>query len=146
MKAVLSIRYPLTHISAAVQEFWAVAERYKHITFSGGLGAGKTTFIHALCDFLNVEDAVSSPTYALVNEYHFKQKDADRTIFHMDWYRLADEDEAIQAGMEDCWNNDEAYSFVEWPERAEGLLLGPYLSVVIEQVDDMERVLNVYLK
>jgi tRNA threonylcarbamoyladenosine biosynthesis protein TsaE len=111
------------------------------------MGAGKTTFIHALCDYLGVEDAVSSPTFALINEYHFLQDERDKTIYHMDWYRLRDTAEAIAAGLADALNQKNAYCFVEWPEKALDLLPRPYLWLEInmgEQAD--ERSIETYEK
>lgn len=103
------------------------------------MGAGKTTFIHALCDYLGVQDAVSSPTFALVNEYHFMQNGLDRTIYHMDWYRLRDAAEATGAGMEDALHQKDAYCFVEWPEKAPELLPHPYVRIDIEVISETER-------
>src|SRR5690348_14395358 len=115
MTPLFQISYSLTDIQEAVEEFWLQARSYRVLAFSGQLGAGKTTFIHALCDYLNVNDTVSSPTFALINEYHFNANGKDNLIYHMDWYRLKDTDEAINAGMEDCILNKEAYCFIEWP-------------------------------
>ena len=140
------ISFSLPEISAAAKQFWSVAKSYRHIAFSGELGAGKTTFIHALCDYLQVKDAVSSPTFALINEYHFVQDEQETVIYHMDWYRLRDADEAVNAGMEDCMLQAKAYCFIEWPERADELLRSPYLWVAIEAVDDYHRVMNVEVR
>jgi tRNA threonylcarbamoyladenosine biosynthesis protein TsaE len=96
------------------------------------MSAGKTTVIHALCNYLGVTDAVSSPTFALINEYHFEQEGRDRTIYHMDWYRLRDTAEAIGAGLEDALSPNDAYCFVEWPEKALELLPTPYLWIDIK--------------
>lgn len=106
--------------------------------FSGYLGAGKTTLIRALCSQLGVEDAVHSPTFSLINEY----ASPHGPVLHMDWYRLSGEDEALNAGMEDALLQPEAVCFVEWPERAAGLLLMPHLWVEIDAVGEAERVLR----
>ena len=137
--ASLQISYSLANIENAVHQFWQYANQYRILAFSGEMGAGKTTFIHHLCDFLKVGDTVSSPTFALINEYHFDDKGIDRTIYHMDWYRLKDEDDAINAGMEDCLLQKENYSFVEWPEKAPAILPRPYLWISIEPVSTVER-------
>ena len=68
---LLHITYSLEDIEQAVQQFWETLQAYKLFAFSGEMGAGKTTFIHKLCDYLHVQDTVSSPTFALINEYHF---------------------------------------------------------------------------
>jgi tRNA threonylcarbamoyladenosine biosynthesis protein TsaE len=129
---LLQISYSLSEIKSDLHHFWQLANQYRIIAFNGDMGAGKTTFIHHLCDYLGVEDAVSSPTFALINEYHFLQEGKDKTIFHMDWYRINSEEEAINAGLEDALNNKDAYCFVEWPEKALSLLPKPYLWIDIE--------------
>lgn len=107
------------------------------------MGAGKTTFIHALCDYLNVKDTVSSPTFALINEYHFNNSEGqDQLIFHMDLYRIGSHEEAAQAGIEDALMNKNAYCFVEWAEKATGLMPLPYLDIYIETVDDTMRTIT----
>ncbi len=143
MEQLPSISYSLETIREAASQFWQQAAGYHCFAFSGGLGAGKTTFIHALCDFLGVNDAVSSPTFALINEYHFDMQGHDRTIYHMDWYRLRDEEEAVHAGMEDAILRKDAFSFIEWPEQAPGLLRTPYLWISIEHTGDSQRKMNI---
>lgn len=138
----LQISYSLATIESAVHQFWQFAYQHNVLAFSGHMGAGKTTFIHALCDFLGVKDTVSSPTFALINEYHFDDNGHDRTIYHMDWYRLKDTEEAINAGMEDCVLQKNNYSFIEWPERAAELLPHNHVWISITAISDMERQLT----
>ena len=129
----MQISYTLHEIQDAAEQFWQYAHQFRIITFNGGLGAGKTTFTRALCAYLGVEDVVSSPTFSLINEYHFKDKEGkERVIYHSDWYRLRDEEEAIQAGIEDMLAREEAWCFIEWAERAPGLLPAHYLEVNFE--------------
>lgn len=142
---VLQISYSLANIGNAAHQFWQYAHQYRVLAFSGELGAGKTTFIHALCEMLGVTDAVSSPTFALINEYHFSNEGKDQTIYHMDWYRLRDAEEAIQAGMEDCLLQKENYSLIEWPEKARELLPRPHLWIEIKTTRAMEREMTVFL-
>ncbi len=149
MDAVLfQISYTLGDIDKAAVQFWEVLHTYRIFAFSGDLGAGKTTFIHHLCDHLKVEDVVSSPTFALINEYHFREEGKDSTIYHLDWYRLKDSAEAINAGMEDCINEAQkgaARCFVEWPEKARELVRGPYLWISIAPESVNERNMTVTL-
>ena len=146
---MLTLTYDLGNIKQAAAQFWQVAAKYKTLAFSGEMGAGKTTFIHYICDLLAVEDTVSSPTFALVNEYHFNEAGhGDRTIYHMDWYRLRNMDEALNAGMEDCLIaaiKGTAYCFIEWPEKAEPLLAEPYLWISIKSTDVHQREMEVVL-
>ena len=138
----LQISYTLADIQGAAHQLWQWAHPVRVFAFSGSLGAGKTTFIHALCDVLRVTDQVSSPTFALINEYRFTAEgDGEQTIYHMDWYRLRDADEAVDAGMEDALSNPEAWCFVEWPEKAPELLRGPHVHIRLEAADDRQRLL-----
>lgn len=140
--ADMQISYTLSDIQAAAHQFWQYAHQYRVITFNGGLGAGKTTFTRALCAVLSVADVVSSPTFSLINEYHFTDGEGnEKVIYHSDWYRLRDEEEAIQAGIEDMLAQKEAWCFIEWAERAPGLLPAHYLEVNFEIGEDDGRTL-----
>ena len=145
---LLEITYSLNDLVRIATQFWDVAQTYSVFAFSGEMGAGKTTFIHKLCDFLKVEDTVSSPTFALINEYHFSDGNEEKIIFHLDWYRLKDSAEAINAGMEDCLlqaRHGEAYCFIEWPEKAIELLRPPYLWITIDTTGLLERKMTMTL-
>jgi tRNA threonylcarbamoyladenosine biosynthesis protein TsaE len=144
---ILELKYKLGDINTAADKFWQIARDYPRLAFSGELGAGKTTFIHALCEVLGVRDSVSSPTFALINEYHYTDNESgnDETIYHMDWYRLKSTEEAINAGMEDCLLQKDIHCFIEWPEKALDLLPKPYLWASISSTGEQEREMKVYL-
>ncbi len=146
---LLRLNYTPDTIAEAAITFWKTLKQYHVLAFSGDMGAGKTTFIHNICDHLHVEDVVSSPTFALINEYHFTDDTAaDRTIYHLDWYRLRDTPEAINAGMEDCIHEAQlgnAYCFIEWPEKAQDLLSMTHVYATIESLSDTERQMTVTL-
>ena len=146
---LLHLTYSLEDMEPAVKQFWETLHTYHLFAFSGEMGAGKTTFIHKLCDYLHVQDTVSSPTFALINEYHFNDtQEQDKTIYHMDWYRLRNSSEAIHTGMEDCIeqaNRGGAYCFIEWPEKAKELLHPPYLWIIFETISPTERNISVKL-
>lgn len=142
---VLQISYSLSNIRNAADKLWQYAHQYKVWALSGQMGAGKTTLVHALCDVLGVADTVSSPTFALINQYNFNNKGVNTTIYHMDWYRLKDEEEAVNAGMEDCLADKDSYSIVEWPEKAPGILPYPHLWMNIEITGTEDRLLKVLL-
>ena len=91
------------------------------------MGVGKTTFSKALCEVLQVQDVVSSPTFSIVNEYLSEQ---NGTVF-ISIYRLKDEQEAFDMGYEDYFYGD-AYCFVEWPEKVENLLPSSFAKVQIK--------------
>lgn len=98
--------------------------------FHGNLGAGKTTFIKALCTHLGVKDAMSSPSFSIINEYETGSGDL---VYHFDLYRLKSAEEAFDTGMEDYLYCDN-YCFVEWPERAEEILPPETVHVFLEEI------------
>jgi tRNA threonylcarbamoyladenosine biosynthesis protein TsaE len=131
----MAIVYDIKNIQVAAQQAWQEGRQYKVWAFDAAMGAGKTTFIHALCEILKVTGTPSSPTFAIINEY---ESPIAGTIYHMDWYRLKDEDEAIQAGVEDCLYSG-SLCLVEWPGKAPSLLPTGTLFVTIEVVDENTR-------
>ncbi len=87
----------------------------------GQLGAGKTTLVQAICQVLEVRETVASPTFALVNEYTYKDKGAEAYVYHIDLYRLRTLEEALDIGIEEYLDSPH-YCFVEWPQLIEPLL------------------------
>jgi tRNA threonylcarbamoyladenosine biosynthesis protein TsaE len=140
----LQISYTKADIHEAAHQLWQWAHPFQVFAFSGSLGAGKTTFIHALCDMIKVQDVVSSPTFALINEYRFNNEGTEEVIYHMDWYRLRDADEAVDAGMEDTLDTPGAYCFIEWPEKAPELLESrPHILISLRTSEEEDgRILN----
>jgi tRNA threonylcarbamoyladenosine biosynthesis protein TsaE len=106
--------FELSNIENAAKEFLKLTNDYTVFAFSGELGAGKTTFISALCKQLKVAETVTSPTYSIIQEY---KTIADKIIYHIDLYRIKSKEEAMEAGIEDCLNSEEI-CMVEWPEKA----------------------------
>ncbi|MBI3512258.1 MAG: tRNA (adenosine(37)-N6)-threonylcarbamoyltransferase complex ATPase subunit type 1 TsaE [Bacteroidetes bacterium] len=90
----------------------------KIFAFHGELGAGKTTFIKAVCEQLGVKDVMSSPSFSIVNEYRDKK---NIPVYHIDLYRIKSIDEAMNAGVEEYLYSGN-YCFIEWPEKAEEIL------------------------
>lgn len=138
-----TISYSLSNIHQAAQSIWTMGNAYPVWSFVGDMGAGKTTLISAICKHLSVLDAVSSPTYALVNEYHFIEQQQEKTIYHADWYRLKDTEEARQAGMEEILYQNNAYAFIEWAAQAKDLLRKDYFQIEIESINDTERIAHI---
>ncbi len=138
----MEIIYTLQQLSQTAQSFWKIAADAKVIAFHGNIGSGKTTFIHALCDARNVIDVVGSPTFSIINEYFFSENGNQKKIFHIDLYRLKDEQEAIQAGVEDCIYSDHI-CLIEWPEKIPSLLPADTLHVYIEPMDTETRKLRI---
>ena len=127
--------FELGQINQVAKLLWKEGKQNKIWAFHAPMGAGKTTFIHALCELLEVKDSISSPTFAIINEY---QSPVSGSIFHMDWYRLKDEEEAIQAGIEDALLSKNL-CFIEWPEKAASLLPDDVFNVNIELLDANTR-------
>ena len=129
------ITYNLSQIKTVAEQLWNEYSSKKIWAFHAGMGSGKTTFIHALCDVLQVKDAVGSPTFAIINEYISPL--AGR-LFHMDWYRMKDEEEAIQAGCEDCIYSGN-YCFIEWPAKFPELLPEETLHIALHAINNERR-------
>lgn len=117
-KHVYAIEYHIEDIHKIAVQLWQHFSAHKTWIFDGEMGSGKTTLIKAICLHLHVTDSISSPTFSLINEYKSATNGA---IFHLDLYRVKDEAEALQAGVDECINSN-AYCFIEWPEKAPGLL------------------------
>lgn len=112
--------FTLAGIDEIATMFWKACPADRVFALHGEMGAGKTTLVHALCNAKGVKDVVGSPTFSIVNEYIFGNGGEGGKIFHIDLYRLKGEEEAVQAGIEDCLYSDHI-CFVEWPERAPGI-------------------------
>ncbi|MFZ1530050.1 MAG: tRNA (adenosine(37)-N6)-threonylcarbamoyltransferase complex ATPase subunit type 1 TsaE [Ferruginibacter sp.] len=137
----MDVIFGIEEIQAAAENFWQQCGQRKVFAFHGQMGAGKTTFIRALCDAKGVEDAVGSPTFSIINEYRTA---AGEKIFHMDLYRLKDEEEAVNAGVEDCFNS-RALCLVEWPEKAPGIFPEETVHCRLEIAPNNKRKLKINL-
>lgn len=104
----------------------------------GEMGAGKTTFIKALCSQLGVTDTMSSPTFSIVNEY---EADKRSSVYHFDFYRLKNEQEALDIGVEEYFYSG-AYCFIEWSERVKNLIPDDYIVVNIQPLTPTTRTLS----
>ena len=111
------------------------AKGRKKIMLYGEIGAGKTTFVKAICQELNIPEAANSPTFSLINEY---RTTTDQPVYHIDLYRLKDLAEALDIGIEDYLYNP-YYCFIEWPEVIESLLPEETVSVRFELQEDGGR-------
>ena len=129
----------LEHINEAAREFIAAMGDNTVFALYGKMGAGKTTFIKALCQELGVEDVVTSPTFAVINEY--RSDIAGELIYHFDFYRIKKLEEVYDMGYEDYFYSG-ALCFIEWPELVEELLPGNTVKVTIEELEDGSRKLT----
>jgi tRNA threonylcarbamoyladenosine biosynthesis protein TsaE len=135
---MVSWTFGLDGLPAIATVFRELFANSRVFAFHGAMGAGKTTFIHALCDELGVSSTVSSPTFSIINEYEA----AAGTVYHIDLYRLKDEEEAVRAGVEDCLYSG-AWCLVEWPERAPGMFPPGSIHVYLEAGEDQTRLMRV---
>jgi len=113
------------------------AKGEKVFVFEGDMAAGKTTFIKALCKTLGVDDLVSSPTYSIVNEY----KGAEGQIFHFDFYRIKNIQEAYDLGYEEYFYGN-GICLIEWPEKVEELLPEHFIKIKITILGETERLFS----
>lgn len=133
----MDILFELREISAVAARLLPLI-RGKVVALHGDMGAGKTTLVHALGEVMGIHEVVSSPTFSIINEYGWE----GGPVFHIDLYRLKDEEEAIQAGVEDCLYSG-ATCLVEWPDRAPGLFPPDTLHLYLEVVNTQARKLRI---
>ena len=129
----------LESIHEAAREFIAAMGDNTVFALYGKMGAGKTTFVKALCEELGVSDVISSPTFAIVNEY--RSDETGELIYHFDFYRIKKLSEVDDMGYEDYFYSG-ALCFIEWPELVEELLPGDAVKVTIEELEDGSRVIR----
>lgn len=127
----------ITELPSAAKQLVDSLNGEKVIAFYGEMGSGKTTFIKAICEVLDVKDAISSPTFSIVNEYH---SSSDKKIYHFDFYRINSQSEAFDMGYEEYFYSNH-YCFIEWPDKIEELLPPSHKKVTIA-LQDEQRVIS----
>ena len=133
--------FSLKQLPLVTQELLQALGHHRVVALYGQMGAGKTTLVHAICDALGVQDAVGSPTFSIINEYGSN----GGSVFHIDCYRLRNEAEAVNAGVEDCLFSGE-WCFVEWPEKIPNLLPAALAIIRISVEDSLTRSLDLEIK
>jgi tRNA threonylcarbamoyladenosine biosynthesis protein TsaE len=131
--------YSLQNLSSIAAEIISSVKN-KTLLFYGEMGVGNTTLIKEICQQLGILDNISSPTFSLVNEY---QTSKEEKVFHFDFYRIEEEEEALDIGIEEYFDSD-AWCLVEWPENIENLLPLDAVQIHLSISDDEQR--NIQLK
>lgn len=137
----------LDNIRAAAREFIQHMGEARVFAFYGKMGAGKTTFVKAICEELGVEDVITSPTFAIINEYSIDNHDIQRStfnvqrIYHFDFYRIKKLEEVYDMGYEDYFYSG-ALCFIEWPELIEEILPEDAVRVSIVEQEDGTRTVS----
>lgn len=129
----------LDGIADAARQFVDAMGENKVFAMFGPMGVGKTTFIKAVCEVLGVQDTITSPTFAIVNEY---RTDSGEQIFHFDFYRIRKVEEAYDMGYEDYIYSG-AVCFLEWPELIEELLPDDSVRVTLTEEEDGTRTITI---
>ena len=133
----------LEHINEAAKTFIEHIGNSRVFAFYGSMGAGKTTFIKAICEELGVDDVITSPTFAIVNEYtsHSSLLTPHSSIFHFDFYRIKKVEEVYDMGYEEYFYSG-CLCLIEWPELIEDLLPENAKKITIEQLPNGERLVT----
>ena len=129
----------IDNIREAARQFVSSMGESSVFAFYGSMGAGKTTFIKAVCEELGVEDVITSPTFAIVNEY--RAEETGELIYHFDFYRIKKLEEVYDMGYEDYFYSG-ALCFIEWPELIEELLPTDAVRVRIEETEGGKRIVK----
>lgn len=123
----------------AAKQFVQAMDQNTVFAFYGKMGAGKTTFIKAICEELGVTDVINSPTFSIVNEY--RSDTTGELIYHFDFYRIKKIEEVYDMGFEDYFDSG-AVCFIEWPELIDDLLPGDAVKVTITEQEDGSRIVT----
>lgn len=129
----------LETIHQTAQAFLDATTDKRVFAFYGSMGAGKTSFIKAICETLGVEDVITSPTFAIVNEYALPNQES---VYHFDFYRINKMEEAFDLGYEEYFYSG-SYCFIEWPEKIEALLPDACTRILIEEETDGTRSIQI---
>ena len=134
------ISYNLLDLEKIAYSILKKTQGMKKFIFIGDMGVGKTTLIKELSLQLGVNDTITSPTFSIINEYNSLK---DLKVYHFDLYRIKDENEALDFGIEEYLYSDD-YCFIEWPERISGLINSNVVEIKIE-LDRQNRIIDISL-
>jgi tRNA threonylcarbamoyladenosine biosynthesis protein TsaE len=140
----MEMQVVLNDLNTFSEAFWNYVKTARVFAWHGQMGAGKTTLITALGKWKGVEDAMSSPTFSLINQYVYYKDGDEQLFYHIDLYRLNSPEEAMRAGVEDAIYSG-AICMVEWPEKAPQLFDAETVHVFIEPIDATQRSVRIEL-
>ncbi|MBL4605525.1 MAG: tRNA (adenosine(37)-N6)-threonylcarbamoyltransferase complex ATPase subunit type 1 TsaE [Flavobacteriaceae bacterium] len=126
--------YSISDLSSIASDVIAFSKN-KTLLFYGSMGVGKTTLIKEICKELGIQEVVHSPTFSLVNEYQSKDK---KVVYHFDFYRIENEEEAYDIGIEDYFYSN-AWCLIEWPENIQNLLPLNSVEIHLTLLDNGQR-------
>ena len=133
----MELTFTLETINDTARIFMVKYKGQKVFAFHGEMGAGKTTFIHAVCDVMKVRGRVSSPTFSIINQYEA----GELIVYHIDLYRIKDDEEAVRAGVEDCLFSGNL-CFVEWPSKAPSIFPAGTVNLYFRVIDQQTRAIS----
>ena len=140
-EVVMSKPYQLVELAAVAQDLLLKAGSRRVWLLNGEMGAGKTTLINAVCAALGVRAGMTSPTFSIINEYHTA---SGESVYHFDFYRLKDENEALDIGAEEYFESGR-YCFIEWPDRVPSLIPNRHLAVNLSIMEKETRFIEAHL-
>ncbi|MHB0754895.1 tRNA (adenosine(37)-N6)-threonylcarbamoyltransferase complex ATPase subunit type 1 TsaE [Polaribacter sp. M15] len=135
----MNATYSLENLSTIATDIISNVKN-RTLLFYGEMGVGKTTLIKAICKALNVQDNISSPTFSLVNEY---QTTENEKVYHFDFYRINNEEEALDMGIEEYFYNND-WCLIEWPENIQNLLPLDAVEIHLSILENQKR--NIKIK
>ncbi|MDT3740621.1 MAG: tRNA (adenosine(37)-N6)-threonylcarbamoyltransferase complex ATPase subunit type 1 TsaE [Candidatus Kapabacteria bacterium] len=116
------------------------------VALTGELGAGKTEFIKGICEFFNVEELVTSPTFTIINQYQGHSKKKEIPIYHIDLYRIKKTDELVEIGFDECLADDNCIKLIEWSEKAGDRLTEPDYKVTFKTDEENENLREIFIQ
>jgi tRNA threonylcarbamoyladenosine biosynthesis protein TsaE len=133
--------YTLEEIDKIASDFLFATKGYKHFAIYGNMGVGKTTLITSICKNLGSNDLISSPSFAIINEY---SSEKEGLIFHFDFYRIKNPAELLDIGFHEYCSTS-SYCFIEWPENGESVIPDDFIRITLEEKPDTRRVLAIQI-
>jgi tRNA threonylcarbamoyladenosine biosynthesis protein TsaE len=143
MKSNQSIIFSLDQIDGVAQTLWGLRDQCSVYTFTGSLGAGKTTLVQAMLSAVGVKDLITSPTFTIVNTYTNQKK---QRFFHFDLYRIKSLEEFQRGAFDEYLDIPDSWCFIEWPQVIDSLLTHKVCAIHIDHQSDEKRILTYTIK